>query len=881
MKGGGFVVTSGDTRLSPVIAFSDSGDFDGDESSPLHALLCRNLVGAVTALEREDGGVSKSAKQVLSSGQATRTASEAEWETLLSEPKSYASGKTSVSEPRVGAMLKTAWGQEGGRLNNGWGDYLPAFDYYIYKPNVSFSGERGTLPCGCVATAGAQLMYFWRYPTASMSQFTSTCALDGKMFTAKSIEGKFDWDKMFLSWKYGVDPTPTLAQRKAVGKLAWNLCVALETSWSTDGKYGGAWPSYLAPKLKNRFGYKSAKYIMYNLDMTDKPRDYAARKADFDNALYASLDANMPVYLALDGTSGGHTIVADGYGYVSSKRYVHMNFGWWGTGNAWYYMDDKKAKPNNTGLAFECFLGMGFNIHPKTAGDVISGRVLDVNGVVVPGVSVKLYDASGKLKKTVTTSSKGIYAFRITVAGTYKVAVSHSAAKETPSTTVKVAALTREGNWGNGNVGTGNKWGVDVSFKKWSVPDIKKLTLKSNSTSRGTVSGGGLYDVGAKVTIKAKRKGTNVFAGWFTDKACKAKLNPKGYDNRNATVKIVMPGANVTSYAKFVSKSSDKKSLKFSSSTKKLATTPAKAVAGESFSLQLGISSASLPTVTATGLPKGLSIDKATGKITGTPTKPGSYTATVTVKSAAGNKITQKVKFTVSVPSWAKGSFYGRAFPDGAGNPPAYLQFTVGSAGDVSGKVTYNGEDCSFTSAYTYCAGAKATFNPLVAIGSGTFDPGAVTVCARNFTLSGSVVECADAAGVFVAQKPLGLVKRGGALADLVGWSFTIAKDEDPTGSAGSAGADDKLDVLVVDGDAVTVSGVVDGKPLDALSFPLRVEDFRKVDDVDVYDLRFDVFDSELKYYKTIGIMAMLGCRPGAVDDYGFIAATCYAPADE
>ena len=876
LQGGGFVVTSGDTRLSPIIAFSDRGSFSGDEASPLHALLCRNFVGAVTALERADRGSSKAAKQGLSCGPASRAAAEAEWDALLSEPKSYASVKTSVSDTRVGILLKTEWGQEGGYLDHGYGKYAPALDYYIYSPNVQFSGKRGTLPCGCVATAGAQLMYFWKYPTASIPQFTGQCSLDGKYFTAKSIEGRFDWDGMFKTWNYSVDPDPTKAQRKAVGKLAWNLCVALNTDWSTKGKYGAAWPSYLAASLKSKFRYASANYITYNLDMTDK----SARKADFDNALYASLDAKMPVYLSLDGRDGTHTIIADGYGYVSGKRYAHLNFGWWGIGNAWYYMDDKQNRPNDTQLAFESFTGIGFNIHKTAVGDVISGRVLDASGAAVPGASVKLYDSSGRLKKTVTTGSKGIYAFRITARGTYRVAVSHSDAEETPSTTVSVAALTKEGEWGYDGARTGNKWGVDVSFKKWSGSVLRKLTLKSNSTSRGAVTGGGMYSRGKNVTIRAKRKGTNVFAGWFTNKACKTKLNPAGYDNRKATVKIVMPSVNTTIYAKFVSKSSDKKSLKFSSATKKLATTPANAVSGEAFSLKLGISSASLPTVTATGLPKGLSISKTTGKITGTPTKPGTYTATVTVKSAAGNKITQKVKFKVSVPSWAKGTFYGNAHPEGASNPPAYLQFTVGSTGKVSGKVTYKGDAYSFTSAYATCSGVNATFNPQVAIGSSAFSPGAVTVQTRDLALGGSVVECADANGVFAAQKQSGMVKAGGALADLVGGSFVIAWNDGSNENCGLAKPGDKLDVLVMNGDFVTVSGIVDGKPLASLSAPLRVVDRAETETGSVYVLYADVFDSTQNYYHTIGISAWFGQRADTGGD-GFIGADCCVLADE
>ncbi|MBR3223237.1 MAG: C10 family peptidase [Kiritimatiellae bacterium] len=673
LKGGGFVVTSGDTRLPAIIAFSATGRFSCDESGPFHALLQKDLAGAVSALERTDSKVvaASAGAEGDTGGANPYAAAMAEWNELLpvkaaavaeGDRRVSAGGsrKSSVSDVRVDKLLKTEWGQAG---DYSWNDSIQDYKYCnvfnYYTPN--------NYPCGCVATAGAQIMKRWQRPKNAISQFSNKCIVDGKMTTLKSIAGAFDWSNMFLTWNQEV-PAPPTAQIKAVGMLTYNIAVALGMEWGPG--FGSSSPADLVDVLKTRFGYKSGTHVFYDIDAldatdADRPAGFAERVADFNNALYASLDAKMPVILSIIDKSDpgvwlGHAVVADGYGYTSGKRYTHLNFGWYGNDDAWYYLVTKSLLTGDGAETYSEFEGIGFNIHPTVSGDVISGRVLDATGYAVSGATVRLYDSSNRVKGTATSNSKGIYSFRITARGSYDVRVSHANTDESPSRAVSISVLSADGSYGFGGK-TGNKWGVDVKFAEWSISDSKNLILKPNSTSRGTVSGGGKYMAGKKVTIKAKKKTGYVFAGWFADKACKNKLNPEGYDNRKPTVKVAMPAKNTIIYAKFISKSSDKKSLKFSSSTKSLATTAARAMAGEEFSLKLGISSVSLPTVTAKGLPEGLSVvktvksGKTTWNISGTPTKPGSYTATVTVKSAAGNKITQKVKFKVSTQTWAKG----------------------------------------------------------------------------------------------------------------------------------------------------------------------------------------------------------------------------------
>ena len=422
--------------------------------------------------------------------------------------------------------------------------------------------------------------------------------------------------------------------------------------------------------------------------------------------------------------------------------------------------------------------------------------------------------------------------------------------------------------WGVNIPGTWNGLRIKYSAKEVVEPETYAITLKSVSTKYGTVSGGGTYAAGAKATLKAKAKSGYVFAGWFTDKACKKPLNPKGYDNRKSTVKYTMPAKNTTVYAKFITKSAAKKSLKFSSGTKKLATTAKAATAGKTFALALGISSASLPTVTAKGLPKGFAIDKTTGEISGKGTVPGAYTATITVKDAAGNKITQKVKLMVSVPSWAKGSLYGYAVFESKsssvrqksysveyGVTGGTLKFTVSKTGKVSGKVLYNGKWHSFTSSLASCNSWRATFKPTIKVGSATFKYGTVSLEASD-DWGIPITMASNSEFTFSAQKKPELVKKGKPLASLIGKTFTFTRKDK---NSGLTKKNDKLTVTLGNGDTVTVSGTVDGRKLTAVSWPALLSYADTESSTEYYELYVDIFDVAQTYRNTLYIGATVG----------------------
>ena len=358
------------------------------------------------------------------------------------------------------------------------------------------------------------------------------------------------------------------------------------------------------------------------------------------------------------------------------------------------------------------------------------------------------------------------------------------------------------------------------------------LTVKPNNTKYGTaviLDDGDSYTssrwtAGEEAVLQAKPKKGYVFAGWYQDKALKKPLNCDFFwdcasDYRTKRLSIRMPRKHTTVYARFITKATAKKSLKFTSATKKLAKTAMVGSPEKSVAIKVAASSATLVTLSAKGLPKGLTFDAAAGMIMGAPTVPGTHSITITAKDAAGNKITQKVKISAEVMSWSRGTYYGQARVDSS-SVPAIATCTVAKTGKVTGKIYYKGKTYSFTSKCTSSTEEATKFSVKVKIGSKTFSPGTVATFKAGTEFP---VVCAESAGnTFIVQKHPGLIKAGGALEKYIGKVFTVTGSFEDSASWGLKKSSDKLTFTVVSGDLVQVSGTVNGAKI-AIAAPLRL----------------------------------------------------------
>lgn len=172
---------------------------------------------------------------------------------------------------------------------------------------------------GCVATAMAQVLKYYSYPTKGIGTYSYEWDNNGTKTELSFNYGNttFDWANMTNTY----DANSTAAQKTAVATLMKACGVAVDMNYTNLSSGAQAWK--VGRAYIEQFGYdKGLRYLQ---------RDYFTIP-EWEDILYDNLKNYGPITYGGLSNDGGHEFVCDGY----QNGYFHINWGWGGMSDGYF-----------------------------------------------------------------------------------------------------------------------------------------------------------------------------------------------------------------------------------------------------------------------------------------------------------------------------------------------------------------------------------------------------------------------------------------------------------------------------------------------------------------------------------------------------------------
>lgn len=297
-KNGGFALVAADKRATPVYALVNEGHWNVD------SLMYEENEGFIEFLEGAEDAFHREREEHFNvpmpcddderygggGGGGGSPSDPGPWEIKY------------VKKP----LLETKWGQGHADEPNSYGKYCP------------------NKVTGCAITAAAQILSYYRTPGRVSWAYNTTYG-----------ETTLNWDRILAdSRRYDgkLDPYFTPESMDEVAHLCRFLGVAFDANYKSkatgvdEGKPVKWFQKWSGLQATNFDGYNEGRII---------------DALEADKVIYARGNSiRKKILLFFNKYEGGHAWVYDGYltagNRVSSKNYVHCNWGWSGTSDGYY-----------------------------------------------------------------------------------------------------------------------------------------------------------------------------------------------------------------------------------------------------------------------------------------------------------------------------------------------------------------------------------------------------------------------------------------------------------------------------------------------------------------------------------------------------------------
>lgn len=287
----GFAIVSGDDDMPEIVGYADNGTYDANNMPAAMAAFLNNYRATIEAMKQGNASAIKN----------------------IAEAKALRANNTRATTAVSPLLGDIKWNQ-----SEPYNNMCPKYD----GTNLSATG--------CVATAMAQVMMYWKYPKELKADINEYKTYTHKLPVAGELKGlKYDWDNMLPTYtnnKY------TLTQADAVAKLMLHCGKAVEMDY---GEESGA--NVTPGRLAKYFGYDSD--MMLDLSRT------CFTLAEWTAIIDKELQAKRPILYSGRTTNGGHQFVCDG---SDGNGLYHINWGWGGYQDG--YFDITILNPGQGGI---------------------------------------------------------------------------------------------------------------------------------------------------------------------------------------------------------------------------------------------------------------------------------------------------------------------------------------------------------------------------------------------------------------------------------------------------------------------------------------------------------------------------------------------------
>lgn len=287
----GFAIVSGDDDMPEIVGYADHGTYDANNMPAAMAAFLNNYRATIEAMKQGNASAIKN----------------------IAEAKALRANNTRATTAVSPLLGDIKWNQ-----SEPYNNMCPKYD----GTNLSATG--------CVATAMAQVMMYWKYPNELKADIQGYKTSTHELTVAGELKGqKYDWDNMLPTY---TNNNYTQTQADAVAKLMLHCGKAVEMDY---GEESGA---IVTPG-------RLAKYFGYDSDLMLDLMRSCFTLAEWTAIIDKELQAKRPILYSGITTNGGHQFVCDG---SDGNGLYHINWGWGGYQDG--YFDITILNPGQGGI---------------------------------------------------------------------------------------------------------------------------------------------------------------------------------------------------------------------------------------------------------------------------------------------------------------------------------------------------------------------------------------------------------------------------------------------------------------------------------------------------------------------------------------------------